>query len=216
MHTLYTLLLVLTFFFLHVNALSFTLYEGSRKCFAEELPPHTLVRLRYTAEDTAPMASQKHDNNLRANVVVLDPAGRTISSSHVKNEGQVVFTATLGGIYEMCFIADASTWFRTVTKLRFSVNVDVGHAAMDYEAVAKKEQLDTVSLATRQLLDGISEVVEVQRYLSTRETELREFTESARSRVQWMNLFCVFVMFGSAALQMYYMRSYLKKRLKLV
>ncbi|KAL0244478.1 hypothetical protein GEMRC1_008562 [Eukaryota sp. GEM-RC1] len=214
MTSLTVLLLSILLLSVPTFSLSFTLYEGGRRCFVEELPPHTLVRLHYTTEDTSPNALPNPDGIYKAHLVVLDPSGRTISSSSVKSQGQVVYTATLGGIYEMCFIGDAASWFKTVTKLRITAHVDVGHSAINYKDIAKQEELDALSLSTRQLADGVEEIVQVQQYLSQRETEMRVFTEKARSRVSVFNFCCVLVMTGSTLLQVYYMKSYLKKRLK--
>ncbi|KAL0210546.1 hypothetical protein RCL1_004982 [Eukaryota sp. TZLM3-RCL] len=210
------LLVILSILFVSCHSISFTLLEGYKKVFAEELPPHTLVRVHYKAVEEVPgVAQSEQPSTHKAHIVVLDPSGRTVSTTVVKSEGQVVFTSSLGGIYEICFIADASMWFRSVVKLKFSVSIKVGHSAVNYADVAKREQLDYLQLTSRRLLDGMNEVIQVQKYLSDQESDVRVGSEATRRRVNRTAAFCVLIIMASSGVQMYFMRNYLKKRLKM-
>lgn len=97
------------------------LKEGDRKCFFEEVPKETLIVGNFQTEDTDEILVAKGNNpnfadsveNKKIGIIVTvrDPTGQMVLSQTFERNSKFAFSSTVGGVHEICFQTDTSSWF---------------------------------------------------------------------------------------------------------
>ncbi|MEW5301731.1 MAG: hypothetical protein WDW38_008360 [Sanguina aurantia] len=142
-------------------------------------------------------------------VKVDDPSGAVVHETNGKAEGQFAFTAKVSGEYKACFaVKDLSTAYQTKLRLDWKTGV----AATDWNAIAKKEHLDALTVELRKLEDNIREVYSDMLQLQQREQAMREISEETNSRVAWYSVGSLAVCVLSGVWQVWHLRRFFQRK----
>ena len=87
---------------------------------------------------------------------VFDPAHVEIYSGKVEESGEFRFTSHVGGEYKVCIVVQNTYYSVPVTPLRFHLHLETGDKAINYDEVAKKEQLGELEITVRKLNDKVT------------------------------------------------------------
>jgi len=126
-------------------ALYFPLGPAQHRCFLEEIPEDTLVVFKYVSKDFHPGLRQEDEQTYSEThpgffLQVEEPESRFSSVSHwLGAKGSIPFTSSSAGEHKFCIYA-LIPW-QGKTDYRFEVHLEVGHAAMDFDQLAKTEHL---------------------------------------------------------------------------
>lgn len=192
------------------------LVEGANKCFLEEVPKDTLVLTNFDAQQLVE-AGQIPDprfQSLAIRATVRDPSNNVLLQKVLPTVARFAFTARIGGEHQICFQTNSSRWFGGGMKLKFSLDIDTGAAAIDYEELAKVEHLDNLAVQVRRLNDRVRAIRKEQAYQRSREEEHRDTSESTNSRVVGWTVFSTVLLSASGLWQIYRLKPFLKRRMR--
>uniref|UniRef100_A0A7S0RXE0 GOLD domain-containing protein n=1 Tax=Chlamydomonas leiostraca TaxID=1034604 RepID=A0A7S0RXE0_9CHLO len=188
---------------LGTQALEFEM-QTQQKCIYEEINQNVIVVMDFKAFN-----SHNPDQAENVDVRVEDPHGQIVNEAHGKAEGQVAFTTKIAGEYKACFTArDLQAAY--TTKLR--IDWRTGVAATDWNAIAKKEHLDSLTVELRKLEDNIREVYSEMLLLQQREQEMRDISEVTNTRVAYFSLASLLVCMLSGTWQLWYLRRFFQRK----
>ena len=209
-------LIVLFSNLLFTQALYMELTEGATKCFIEEVPKDTLVMTTFeTQQQLAPGQSpDPRFSELAMRCTVRDPTNNLILQRELPTSSRVAFTSRTGGEHHICFQTNTSRWFGSGMTLRFTLDIDTGAAAVDYDDLAKMEHLDNLDLQIRRLNDRVRACRKEIAYQKQREEEHRDTSESTNSRVMWWSLFQTVLLASSGIWQIYHLKPFLIRRVR--
>ncbi|KAG2484932.1 hypothetical protein HYH03_016318 [Edaphochlamys debaryana] len=185
------------------SALEFEM-QSQIKCVYEEINANVIVVGEYKA-----FHKENVGQGVFVSVKVEDPHGAVLHESNGKSDGQFAFTAKTAGEYKACFsVADIQTAYQTKLKVDWRTGV----AATDWNAIAKKEHLDALTVELRKLEDNIREVYSEMLQLQQREQEMRNISEETNTRVAWFSIASLGVCVCSALVQLWYLRRFFKRK----
>jgi len=145
----------------------------------------------------------------RTDAQVEDPSGQVIYDQKNKADGRFSFNTKVGGEYKTCFMApDISTSRKT----KISLDWKTGVAATDWDAIAKKENLDAMALELMRLEETIKEVYDQMLLMKKREAEMRDLNEATNSRVAWFSVFSLLVCITVAGWQLWYLKRFFERK----
>lgn len=179
------------------------------KCVSEELHNNVVVLAHYYS-----FYGDVDDVNGTVtpsiSVKVTSPYGNTLYSNEKVTHGQFGFTTTEAGNYVACFTLDGD--HHTNNKVSVGIDWKVGIAAKDWDSVAKKDKIEGLDLEMRKLVDSVQAIRDNLNYLTQRELELREVSETANARVAWFSIMSISICIGVSGLQVLYLRQYFRKK----
>lgn len=185
------------------QALEFEM-QTQQKCIYEEINQNVIVVMDYRAFN-----SHNPDMAESVDVRIEDPHGQAVNEAHGQVEGQMAFTTKVAGEYKACFTArDLQSAYNT--KLR--IDWRTGVAATDWNAIAKKEHLDSLTIELRKLEDSIREVYSEMLLLQQREQEMRDISEVTNTRVAYFSLASLLVCMLSGTWQLWYLRRFFQRK----
>jgi len=177
-------------------ALRFELQPSEEKCFIDEVVKNELIVGDYTVEPAA------NDVNTR----VFNSLGAVLFEKNNANDGKFAFTTTVQAEYSLCF-ANTGGSVKTV-----SFSFKTGVNAKDYTSVAKKDNLKPLEVELRRLEDTTAQIHEEMLAMKERETAMRKTNETTNARVLWYSVFSMVTLLSLVAAQIFYLKSYFKKR----
>jgi len=144
---------------------------------------------------------------LDINVRIYNPDGSIVFENDREMEGALTFVTQKDGVYKFCFDNNMST----VTSKEVSFDIHVGRA-LTAHGVAKKEHFTPLENSVLILSEGLKNVLNEQKYYTTRERACRDTNESTNSRVLWFNIFETVVLVGMGLWQVMYIRSLFEQK----
>jgi hypothetical protein len=191
-----------------VSGLHFMVREGIERCFIEEVPSDMLVLGKYKNPDAG---SGPGKPDIKMVVTVRDPkAAFILTHTCVENEGRFAFTSTQGGEHLVCVKTQSASFANR--ELRFSLELETGEGATDYEELAKMEHLSAIEVEVRKLNDKVHSVRAEQQYQRKREEEFRATSENTNAKVVWLSILQAFVLVFSAFLQLRKLKNFFKAK----
>ena len=109
----------------------------------------------------------------------------------------------------MCFTAkDLATAKATKVRLDWKTGV----AATDWDAIAKKDNLNTIAAELKRMEELTKEIHEEMLTMKQREMEMRDMNESTNARVAWFSVSSLLICVGLSAWQLFYLRSFFERK----
>jgi hypothetical protein len=198
------------------HGLYMELQEGSQKCFIEEVPKDTLVLTTFEMEQLLSPGEQPDARfaTLGMRISVRDPSNAIILHRELPTTSRFAFTSRLGGEHHICFQTNTTRWFGSGMKLKFSLDIDNGAQAVDYEEVARVEHLDNLEMLVRRLNDRVRASRKEIAYQKQREEEHRDTSESTNARVMWWSILQTVLLTASGLFQIYHLKRFLHRRIR--
>mmetsp|Transcript_11866 Transcript_11866/g.37701 ORF Transcript_11866/g.37701 Transcript_11866/m.37701 type:complete len:217 (+) Transcript_11866:143-793(+) len=142
-------------------------------------------------------------------VQVESPNGNVLYNQRAMTSGQYAFTANEQGDYKVCFTArDMPTARQTKIRLDWKTGV----AATDWDAIAKKENLDAMGTELKRLEETVKEIHAEMLYMKKREEEMRDMNEDTNSRVLWFSIGSLGICIGMGVWQLFYLKSFFQRK----
>jgi len=150
-------------------ALTVTIGPASEECFIDEanVAAKVLGSFRVTK-----------GGNLDIDVKMWNPDNTIVYEQDKQVEGSFMFVALQKGQFRLCF----SNRMSTVTSKDVSFNLYVG-SSLTSHGVAKQEHFTPLENSVLVLSEGLKQVQNEQKYISTRERVCRDTTESTWTRL---------------------------------
>ncbi|KAK4352716.1 hypothetical protein RND71_028234 [Anisodus tanguticus] len=178
------------------------------KCVSEDIHNNVVVLADYNV-----IGDEEH---AQANVVptisvkVTSPFGNNLYHKENTTHGQFAFTTTEAGNYLACFWMDNHA--PGAKAITIGLDWKTGISAKDWESVARKEKIEGVELELVKLEGIVQAIHENLEYLKNREAEMREVSEKTNARVAWFSIMSLGICLVVAALQIFYLKSYFRKK----
>jgi len=96
--------------------------------------------------------------------------------------------------------------------IKFFIDIQHGSHAIDYDELARAEELSDIEQSIRRLLDSASDIMKEQAYLKEREMTARNSSEVANSRVMWWSILETLLLVGSGVWQVNYLKRYFQRK----
>ncbi|KAG1671828.1 hypothetical protein FOA52_000205 [Chlamydomonas sp. UWO 241] len=174
------------------------------KCVYEEINANAIVVGTYNAfhkdNPSAPMP---------IDVRVEDPNRQVMHHSSNNANGQFVFTTKVAGEYKACFTVQL---YQQAIQTKIKIDWKTGVDATNWDAVAKKEHLDAVSLELRKLEESMRAVYDEMLLLQSKESKMRDLSEDTNQRVAWYSVYSLIIIAVSGLWQTWYLRRFWKRK----
>lgn len=119
----------------------FKLFGETPKCFIIDEPVGTLIHAHYKVSSVNSGKYGKDDSiDLHYTLQFPQETGKEEEDSAIDADGVVMFTTKDVGEYNLCFYVKKAP--RYDTEYKFALNLEVGIEAIDYDNIAKTEQLN--------------------------------------------------------------------------
>ncbi|KAK3278147.1 hypothetical protein CYMTET_13897 [Cymbomonas tetramitiformis] len=134
------------------SALEFDLLDRSNtkdqgaKCILEEVNENVLALVEYVSLD-----------GTKISVKIEDPQANIFWTNEGSDKGQYGFTTKLKGDYKICF-TKTEPGVGEVTSHKIKLDWKTGVAASDWDSIAKKENVDAITMSLRELEGEIKAV----------------------------------------------------------
>ncbi|KJE94334.1 hypothetical protein CAOG_04993 [Capsaspora owczarzaki ATCC 30864] len=193
------------------DALYFLVSESDRKCFLEELPSDTVVKVKYELE--------AYDEELERfmpspttglHFIIRDPSKNIIMQKDYGAAGTVSFTSHEPGEHTICLSTNTTRYFGGKT-LKVDIDISQGEEANDYKEIMKKDKLTELQVRVRQVMDQVQQIANEQAYQRIREAKFRDTSESTNARVLWWSIGQTVILLGTTLWQAHHLRSFFKK-----
>ena len=190
--------------FYTISAIKFDLPAGKTMCFAEEVMRDELC----IGEYVVPRDETSGLSGISVHVTGPTPGGlaKVFYSKQQAHRGKFALTGMETGSHRVCFRSKATTSSRVI------LNIKVGVAAKDFNAIAKKSHLEPVQVELNKLLDSVTEIHAEQLYARAREEELRDTNESTADRVKWFSVSTIIVLLFLGLWQIFYLKQYFRSK----
>ncbi|WKA09456.1 hypothetical protein VitviT2T_027101 [Vitis vinifera] len=178
------------------QAIWLSLPSSGTKCVSEEIHNNVVVLLDYS--------------------LVLggddDPSHPTTISVRQEKvtKGQSAFTTSESGAHVACFWLDGN--HEEGAGRTIDIDWKIGITAKDWDSVAKKEKIEGVEFELRKLEGIVNAIHENIIFLKEREAKMREVSETTNSRVAWFSLMSLGVCIVVAALQLWHLQHFFRKK----
>lgn len=201
---------------LPTQGLYMELQEGATKCFIEEVPKDTLVMTDFETEQLLAFGAQAEPRfrELAMRVSVRDPTNNLILQRELPTSSRFAFTSRNGGEHHICFQTNSTRWFGSGMQLKFSLDIDTGAGAVDYDDLAKVEHLDNIEVLVRRLNDRVRACRKEIAYQKSREEQHRDTSESTNSRVMYWSLLQTTLLAASGLWQIHHLKPFLIRRVR--
>ncbi|KAI3430855.1 hypothetical protein D9Q98_009264 [Chlorella vulgaris] len=202
--TALTLLLAATVMLPHaVQAYEFDMVFQT-KCIMEDVGEHEEVQGNYYAYQREG-AGQAVPIDARFE----DPQGVLVFEKQGSATGEFSFISNGEGEYKLCFTAkDYHTAQGTRIKMKWSTGVE----AHDWQAVAKKDNLNVIQVEMRRLEQVVQTIHLELQNIRRKEERMRDINESTNNRVAWFNVIVALICIALAAWQLWYLNKFFKRK----
>eukprot|EP00803_Ostreobium_quekettii_P009053 evm.model.scf_1646.4 EVM.evm.TU.scf_1646.4 scf_1646:32298-36220(-) len=173
------------------------------KCVMEEIPANVLVVAEYQA------FNKKERSKLVTVTTQLEGPKGDLLFNQKDTSGQFTFTTKESGEYKACFTA-ADPKGAQNTKLR--MNWKMGVEAMNWDSVAKKENLDSLSVEMRKIDATVKSIKDQILHMRQGEEEMRNLNEATNARVAYFSVGLVIVCIALAAWQLWYLKNFFTRK----
>ncbi|RVX22553.1 Transmembrane emp24 domain-containing protein p24delta5 [Vitis vinifera] len=201
------------------QAIWLSLPSSGTKCVSEEIHNNVVVLLDYSlvlGGDDDPshpttisvrglIVDQKENSSFR--VVEIIP---NLSLQEKVTKGQSAFTTSESGAHVACFWLDGN--HEEGAGRTIDIDWKIGITAKDWDSVAKKEKIEGVEFELRKLEGIVNAIHENIIFLKEREAKMREVSETTNSRVAWFSLMSLGVCIVVAALQLWHLQHFFRKK----
>ncbi|GET92692.1 cop-coated vesicle membrane protein gp25L precursor, putative [Leishmania tarentolae] len=196
------LLLLLLALSCTVNGFLFQIESGKSRCFLQEVPSGTDLRVVYKADDT-------YGDFFDA--VLINANGNTLYREVGKNSGAFLGRITDGGEHSLCLSSRPGA-HSAKAKRSVLLVMQVGADAKDYATIATKGKMRPMEVQMRMMEDTVQEAHNEFAYFRAREAAMRNTNEHMTAKVMWMSIGLI-ILFGIFwYLQMRHLKRYFKKK----
>ena len=190
----------------------FMLASGDTWCFISDVPGDTQLAASYAVLQN----EQAGDGKAATTTLkcwIENPDGFTIAQTSGEGDTSGVLTArsTVSGEYRACVTSTKSRWAGIGEVYRVALSLRDGVETVDYENVAKVEQLNNLQLVLRRANDQVVHIRNEQSYQRTREERFRMTSENTSSMVFRLALLQIVVFAACTVYQLYSLRKFFKK-----
>ncbi|XP_034675974.1 transmembrane emp24 domain-containing protein p24delta5-like [Vitis riparia] len=189
------------------QAIWLSLPSSGTKCVSEEIHNNVVVLLDYSlvlGGDDDP----SHPTTI--SVRVSSPYGQNLYYQEKVTKGQSAFTTSESGAHVACFWLDGN--HEEGAGRTIDIDWKIGITAKDWDSVAKKEKIEGVEFELRKLEGIVNAIHENIIFLKEREAKMREVSETTNSRVAWFSLMSLGVCIVVAALQLWHLQHFFRKK----
>ncbi|KAL4451435.1 hypothetical protein ABPG77_009507 [Micractinium sp. CCAP 211/92] len=174
------------------------------KCIMEDMNEHEEVVGHYAAYER-----DHPDHAVVLDVRFEDPNGALVFERHGASEADFHFTAAIEGEYKLCFTAkDYHTAQSTRIRMRWTTGAD----AQNWEAVAKKDNLNVIQTELRRLEHVVQTIhIELQN-IRRKEEKMRDVNEATNTRVAWFNILAALICCSLSGWQLWYLNKFFKRK----
>lgn len=194
----------------------FELKEGQRRCFIEEVPADSLVMASYLSTDYHQMQGISNGYteavHTVVNINVQDPNKKLLMNHPTTDVGRFAFTSTVGGEHIICLETSTANLYGKVRTFRFSLKLDYGENAIDYNDLAKAEHLSAIEVEVRKLNEKIRSIRSEQEYQRRSEEAFRDTSESTNASVMWYAVFQTVLLCVAAGYQVMHLKGFFKAK----
>jgi len=196
------------------NGLFFHIKQGEVKCFVEEVPDETMVSGKYKTLKHLPDGSyaQEAMKGVGMHVKINGPDDSVIMAKDYEAEGRFTFNTHEAGEHTICLSSNTTSGWFGGELMRIYLDLRVGEQSVDYEKVAKKEQLTQVETRLYQLIAQVKQIANEQAYQRTREATFREVSESTNVKVLWWSLAQAFILIMVAFMQLRHLKGFFEAK----
>ena len=162
----------------------FHLIGKQQKCFLIDEPTGTLVHAHYkiSLHSSGRNAQPGSDIELYYRLNFPEESGQGTEESKIENDGVVMFTTKYRGEYSICFFVKNAP--RNDYVYKFALNLEVGIEAIEYENLAKTQQLDSIELEITKHIDLVKALQEEVKFQSEFHDDFEKVTQSTIFRVK--------------------------------
>ncbi|KAF8720892.1 hypothetical protein HU200_023291 [Digitaria exilis] len=192
---------------LPAGALRFDLRSGHTKCISDEIKVGAMAVGKYHI--VVPEDQQELPDSHRISLRVTSPYGNSLHFAENVHSGNFAFTASEAGDYLACFWAPDH---RPPTTVAFEFDWRTSVSARDWNAVAKKGQVETMELELTKLEDTIKSIHDEMFYLREREEEMQELNRRTNSRMAWLGFLSLAICLSVAGLQLWHLKNFFERK----
>eukprot|EP00123_Amoebidium_parasiticum_P012026 comp21069_c0_seq1/m.28370 comp21069_c0_seq1/g.28370 ORF comp21069_c0_seq1/g.28370 comp21069_c0_seq1/m.28370 type:complete len:213 (-) comp21069_c0_seq1:156-794(-) len=194
------------------QGLYFTMPQGDKKCFIEEVPEETVVVGKYNLEVHDDERNvYVADPSVGIHITIKNPEGEEIMDKTYKDSpGRFAFTSAVPGEHVIC-LSTESVWFGG-KDLRIHLDLAMGESSNDYDEIRKRDKLDDLQLRVRQLLDQVDQIQKEQAYQRVREARFRDTSESTNWRVVYWSVIQLAILLASGVWQMRHLKGFFQSK----
>lgn len=185
-----------------VHGFVFQLPSGTERCFTQEIPSNTDVKIGYSSEDA-------YGDFL--DCVISNPEGAPVFTKVGVNNEVYAEHILNGGEYTICFTSRLASRSAKVAR-NIMLTVQIGADAKDYSKMATTDKLRPMEVQMRVMEDTVAEVHNEFEYLRNREAEMRSTNEHMTAMVMWMSIGLILLFAAFSYLQMRHLKRYFKKK----
>lgn len=195
---------------LPADAFRFDLGPTQERCFTEEIPAGTDVRISYAETEAYGVFLDV--------VLTRVESGEVLWHSIGKHAGSFTAELSEGGDYRVCLTSrvaasggltgrSGSNGVRSVM-----LNFLTGSTTVDYRALATREHLRPMEIQLRQLEEDMRGIDAAYRYYEGREAAMRRTNEHMTALVMWIAIGVIAIFAVVSYLQYLHLRSYFRKK----
>ncbi|KAL4420637.1 hypothetical protein ABPG75_010293 [Micractinium tetrahymenae] len=174
------------------------------KCILEDVNEHEEVVGHYAAYER-----DHPDHPVVLDVWFEDPNGALVFERHGAADADFHFTSAAEGEYKLCFTAKD---YHTAQGARISMKWTTGADAHNWEAVAKKDNLNVIQTELRRLEQVVQTIhIELQN-IRRKEERMRDINEATNTRVAWFNILAALICCTFCGWQLWYLNKFFKRK----
>ncbi|BFU18655.1 hypothetical protein EHI8A_207390 [Entamoeba histolytica HM-1:IMSS-B] len=162
----------------------FKIIGKTPKCFSIDEPVGTLVHAHYKITTlNAGKYGKVHENiDLHYALHFPQELHREDEDAQIDEDGVVMFTTKEVGEYQICFYVSNAP--RYDIEYKFTLNLEIGIEAIDYENLAKTEQLNSIEIQFTQQIDLVKALQDEIKFQQEKHDEFEAVTASTIFRVK--------------------------------
>ncbi|EFN52619.1 hypothetical protein CHLNCDRAFT_138690 [Chlorella variabilis] len=138
-----------------------------------------------------------------------DPQGQLVFERHGSAGAEFKFVSNGEGEYKLCFTAKD---YHTAQGTRIKMKWTTGAEAHDWQAVAKKDNLNVIQVEMRRLEQVVQTIHLELQNIRRKEERMRDINEATNNRVAWFNILAALICIGLAVWQLWYLNKFLKRK----
>lgn len=174
------------------------------KCVMEDVGEHEEVQGNFKAYQR-----DQPDQAVAIDARFEDPQGQLVFERHGSAGAEFKFVSNGEGEYKLCFTAKD---YHTAQGTRIKMKWTTGAEAHDWQAVAKKDNLNVIQVEMRRLEQVVQTIHLELQNIRRKEERMRDINEATNNRVAWFNILAALICIGLAVWQLWYLNKFLKRK----
>lgn len=189
----------------YAHGFAFDLQVTKSRCFVEEVPSDTDLRVSYAA---LPGYAQFLD------VSITDQTGHSYFSQASQDHGSFHDYISRGGEFTICFSLRLAQGVKYVEGMKRSISLDIlmGSEKTDFSEFATKAKLRPIEVELHLIEDAVRRVHMEYLYYKEKEAEMRNANEWMTSMITRLLAFLIFTFFVFSMWELFYLKSYFRKK----